>query len=85
MVDSVTQSIKSGATSVLWDNAIDKKSIIQASKHINDISATINSMFKVLRQNLSMTQSLIEEDIMFNALHKITKELENLYINQTSL
>ena len=81
MVDAVSPGIKSGATAVLWDNAIDKKSIIQASPHINDIAATLTSMFKVLRQNLSMSQSLVEDDIMFNALHKITKELENLYIN----
>ena len=32
-----------------------------------------------------MPQTLIEDDIMFNALHKIAKELENLYINQTSM
>jgi len=49
MVDAVQPGIRNGATAVLWDNAIDKKQIINASQHISDIHSTLSSMFKVLR------------------------------------
>lgn len=42
-------------------------------------------MFKVLRTNLSMPQSQIEQEIMQNALEQIISQLEQLYIEQTSL
>ena len=58
--------------------------MIEASKHINEINNTLNSMFKVLRLNLSMPQQQIEQEIIYHAINQIVKLLENLYIEQTA-
>jgi hypothetical protein len=68
MVDAVKASIQKSAKDVDWDKTIQKGQLIEPSKHILDINNTLNSMFKVLRQNLSMPQSQIESDIMFHAI-----------------
>ena len=47
---------------------ITKGEMIEPSKHIQDINATLNSMFKVLRLNLSMPQNQIENDIMYHSI-----------------
>ena len=57
MVDSVKASIQKSAKDVDWDKMISKGEMIEPSKHIQDINATLNSMFKVLRLNLSMPQN----------------------------
>ena len=60
MVDSVKANIQKAEKSVDWDKTISKGSIIEPSRHIIEINTTLNSMFKVLRQTLSMPQSQIE-------------------------
>mgnify|MGYP006093026691 CR=1 FL=1 len=42
-------------------------------------------MFKVLRQTLSMPQSQIETDIMFDAIKQICLLLETLYLETTKM
>ena len=42
-------------------------------------------MFKVLRQNLSMPQNQIENEIMFQAILQIIQLMENLYVEQIAL
>ena len=57
MVDAVRSSIQKSAKDVDWDKMISKGELIEPSKHISDINSTLNSMFKVLRINLSMPQN----------------------------
>ena len=57
--------IQKAAKDVDWDKVITKGSLIEPSRHVIEINNTLNSMFKVLRQTLSMPQNQIENDIMF--------------------
>lgn len=54
MVDAVKAAIQKAEKAVDWDKTIAKGSIIEPSRHIIEINNTLNSMFKVLRQTLSM-------------------------------
>ena len=68
MVDTVKPEILKSVKGVDWDKNISKGSLIEPSRHIAIINTTLNQMFKVLRTNLSMPQSQIEQEIMQNAL-----------------
>ena len=85
MVDAVKPSIQKSAKDVDWDKMISKGEMIEPSRHIIDINSTLNSMFKVLRQNLSMPQNQIENEIMFQAILQIIQLMENLYVEQIAL
>ena len=85
MVDTVKPEILQSIKGVEWDKSIGKGQLIEPSKHIGIINSTLNQMFKVLRTSLSMPQSQIELEIMQTALEQIIAQLEQLYVEQTSL